>query len=433
MMCSSYEKNNSQPCLEQQNEVVIANSCKYSALKQNNEDNLVNALLIKESEVSALKEVIDKWRTRALEAESVSSYYCEQFETMQAQYENEIIAIEEEYIHKLNEKDDIIFGLKQELHYFAGKASQNDSLEDLMDEFDNMSMMESVYDRNVEQSFTSFNNDSTPSYRQKMKSEDILDSIQDTVKAIEQELGIHLDTKPKYRRSLSASTLIEASPNETNVPTANDVLVPETLLKKNKANAKAAEVAAADKVAARKASIDTQTIFSSNTNQCLSQAKLVKRRELFKRAAKYHAEYKAAERKEITLRRQAKSNGNYYVPAQEKLVFVVRIRGINNIAPKPRKVLQLLRLLQINNGVFVRLNKATSEMLQLVQPYVTYGTPNLKTIRELIYKRGYAKVSKQRIPIHDNAVIEQALGKYGSQQLPLALQALQPQQHVEAT
>ncbi|KAG0737384.1 hypothetical protein G6F57_012687 [Rhizopus arrhizus] len=308
MMCSSYEKNNSQPCLEQQNEVVIANSCKYSALKQNNEDNLVNALLIKESEVSALKEVIDKWRTRALEAESVSSYYCEQFETMQAQYENEIIAIEEEYIHKLNEKDDIIFGLKQELHYFAGKASQNDSLEDLMDEFDNMSMMESVYDRNVEQSFTSFNNDSTPSYRQKMKSEDILDSIQDTVKAIEQELGIHLDTKPKYRRSLSASTLIEASPNETNVPTANDVLVPETLLKKNKANAKAAEVAAADKVAARKASIDTQTIFSSNTNQCLSQAKLVKRRELFKRAAKYHAEYKAAERKEITLRRQAKSN-----------------------------------------------------------------------------------------------------------------------------
>lgn len=41
----------------------------------------------------------------------------------------------------------------------------------------------------------------------------------------------------------------------SNVPTANDVLVPETLLKKNKANAKAAEVAAADKVAARKASI----------------------------------------------------------------------------------------------------------------------------------------------------------------------------------
>jgi large subunit ribosomal protein L7e len=38
------------------------------------------------------------------------------------------------------------------------------------------------------------------------------------------------------------------------VPTANDVLVPETLLKKNKANAKAAEAAAAKKAELRKAS-----------------------------------------------------------------------------------------------------------------------------------------------------------------------------------
>jgi large subunit ribosomal protein L7e len=51
-------------------------------------------------------------------------------------------------------------------------------------------------------------------------------------------------------------------------------------------------------------------------------------------------------------------------------------------------------------------------MLQLVQPYVAYGYPNQKTIRELIYKRGYGKVNKSRIPLHDNSVIEQALGKY---------------------
>ncbi|KAI9260206.1 ribosomal protein L30, ferredoxin-like fold domain-containing protein [Sporodiniella umbellata] len=185
-----------------------------------------------------------------------------------------------------------------------------------------------------------------------------------------------------------------------NVPTVNDVLVPETLLKKRKSDAQASVKATENKAELRKASIRIYV-------------KLAKRRDIFKRGAKYHAEYKAAERKEISLRRQAKANGNYYVPAQEKLVFVVRIRGINNIAPKPRKVLQLLRLLQINNGVFVRLNKATSEMLQLIQPYVAYGTPNLKTIRELVYKRGYAKSHKQRVPIHDNAIIEQALGKYG--------------------
>ena len=49
------------------------------------------------------------------------------------------------------------------------------------------------------------------------------------------------------------------------------------------------------------------------------------------------------------------------------------IPSINEIAPKPRKILQLLRLLQINNGVFVKVTKATEQMLRLVEPYVTYG------------------------------------------------------------
>jgi large subunit ribosomal protein L7e len=88
-------------------------------------------------------------------------------------------------------------------------------------------------------------------------------------------------------------------------------------------------------------------------------------------------------------------------------------RSISKIAPKPKKILQLLRLLQINNGVFVRVTKATQQMLHLVSPYITYGEVNLKATRELVYKRGYAKVDGQRIPITDNAVIEKLLGKYG--------------------
>jgi large subunit ribosomal protein L7e len=83
------------------------------------------------------------------------------------------------------------------------------------------------------------------------------------------------------------------------------------------------------------------------------------------------------------------------------------------MAPKPRKVLQLLRLLQINNGVFIKHTKATQEMLQIVQPYITYGEPNLKSVRHLIYKRGYGKISGSRIPLTDNALIAESLGKYG--------------------
>lgn len=83
------------------------------------------------------------------------------------------------------------------------------------------------------------------------------------------------------------------------------------------------------------------------------------------------------------------------------------------MAPKVRKVLQLFRLLQINNGVFVQLNKATINMLRICEPYITWGYPNLKSVRELIYKRGFAKVNGQRVPITSNQIIENRLGKSG--------------------
>lgn len=78
------------------------------------------------------------------------------------------------------------------------------------------------------------------------------------------------------------------------------------------------------------------------------------------------------------------------MPEEPKLAFVVRIKGINKIDPKKRKTLQLLRLLQINNGVFIKLTKATMEMLKIVEPFVAYGYPNQKSVRELIYSKSDA-------------------------------------------
>ena len=89
-------------------------------------------------------------------------------------------------------------------------------------------------------------------------------------------------------------------------------------------------------------------------------------------------EYRAQENDAIRFRREAKAAGNIYVPAEAKVVLVIRIRGIIGVSPKVRKILQLLRLRQINNSVFVKLNAATVKMLRLVEPYVAYGYPNLK-------------------------------------------------------
>ncbi|KAF3635357.1 60S ribosomal protein L7 [Capsicum annuum] len=179
------------------------------------------------------------------------------------------------------------------------------------------------------------------------------------------------------------------------------------------------------------------------------------RKLIYNRAKQYAKEYAEQERELIRLKREARLKGGFYVDPEAKLLFIIRIRGINAMAPQTKKILQLLRLRQalvlfpntamlsslfsssvtwillhlsrkprvsrkqplylhkIFNGVFLKVNKATVNMLHRVEPYVTYGYPNLKSIKELIYKRGYGKVDKQRIPLTDNAVIEQVLGKHG--------------------
>merc|ERR1712217_506093 len=80
------------------------------------------------------------------------------------------------------------------------------------------------------------------------------------------------------------------------------------------------------------------------------------RHNLKMRTLKYDKEHAAHSRKLINLRRQAKV-GNFFVEPEAKLLFVMRIVGIIKLSPKPRKVLQLLRLKQLHNGVFLKVNK----------------------------------------------------------------------------
>jgi large subunit ribosomal protein L7e len=145
-----------------------------------------------------------------------------------------------------------------------------------------------------------------------------------------------------------------------------------------------------------------------------AKVKAVADLEKFKKnAASYEAEYEKAEREAVENRRKAKVEGGFYVPAEPKVALIIRIRGIIGVSPKAKKVMQLFRLRQLHNATFVRLNEATIRMLRLIEPYVTYGYPSLATIRHLVYKRGFGKINKQRLPISDNAVIEEALGKFG--------------------
>merc|ERR1711910_32223 len=128
---------------------------------------------------------------------------------------------------------------------------------------------------------------------------------------------------------------------------------------------------------------------------------------------KYAKEYAQAKSSILAQKKAAKAQGNYYVEGEPKLAMVIRIRGINQISPKPKKVLQLLRLRQIGNCVFVRLNKASIQMLLIADPFTAWGYPTQETISKLVYKRGAMKINGQRIKIHENSVVEKSVGQHG--------------------
>merc|ERR1712182_16019 len=170
--------------------------------------------------------------------------------------------------------------------------------------------------------------------------------------------------------------------------------VPESVLKKRKTQEKIAADKAAAAADAKAANKD-------------------KRVAMYKSAEKYVKEYRNMAKQRVRMHRQAKAAGNHFVDAEAKLAFVVRIRGLNDMHPKTKKILQLMRLRQMNMGVFMKVSKAATEMLKRVEPYISYGYPNVKSVKDLIYKRGYGKVNKQRLPLNDNAVVEKGLCKHG--------------------
>ncbi|XP_077217071.1 large ribosomal subunit protein uL30y-like [Tasmannia lanceolata] len=171
--------------------------------------------------------------------------------------------------------------------------------------------------------------------------------------------------------------------------------IPETLLKKRKKNEEWA--------------IKRKERFEAQKQRSKENRKLV-----FKRAEQYIKEYRDRELDLIQMKhRGKKQRSSLSVNVESKLLFIIRIRGTNDMHLKTRKILHLLRLRHIFDGVFVKANEGIMDMLQRIEPYVTYGYPNLKSVKELVYKKGYGKMDKQVVPLTDNNIIEQALGKYG--------------------
>merc|ERR1712178_584756 len=187
----------------------------------------------------------------------------------------------------------------------------------------------------------------------------------------------------------------------------------ETESLKKMALAKVAKSRVPEGLAKKRARFAKQAAAKAEAKSVAKKTNLVKRREIIQKARKYAAEYAAEAKALVNNTKAAKANGNSYVPDEPKLALVIRIRGINQLSPKPKKTLQLLRLRQIGNAVFIRLNKASIQMLRICDPFIAWGYPTQETIKKLVYKRGAVKYNGQRIKIADNSAVEKSLGHIG--------------------
>ena len=152
--------------------------------------------------------------------------------------------------------------------------------------------------------------------------------------------------------------------------------------------------------------------YNKKRDQLLAEAK-ARQERILARSKAYAAELVANEKALIDAKEKAAAEGGFYVPAEAKMAFLIRIRGITAMAPKVRKILQLLRLRQKGNAVFVKLNKATIEMIKKVEPYIAYGYPSAAVVRQLILKKGFAKVNNERIALTTNEIVAAALKQFG--------------------
>lgn len=170
-------------------------------------------------------------------------------------------------------------------------------------------------------------------------------------------------------------------------------LVPENLLKKRKAY---------------------QALKATQAKQALLAKRERKSKEFrFKRLESFVRDSWRQRRDDVRVRRLQVKPRALEVPDKHSLAFVVRIERTEGVSLLVQKTIAKLRLKKLFSGVFVLVTPQSVKMLRTVEPYVTWGFPNLKSVRELILKRGQAKINNKTVPLTDNTVIEEHLGRFG--------------------
>lgn len=136
----------------------------------------------------------------------------------------------------------------------------------------------------------------------------------------------------------------------------------------------------------------------------------------FKRAEHFLRASKLSSRDSIRVDRNlrkliTKTDTKKMVPVENvKLIAVVRIRTADGIGKLAVAAMRKLKVLKMYECSLVRYDDKSHRLLKACEPYVTWGAPDVRTIRELITKRGHALKKDKKVVLNSNAAVEEAFG-----------------------
>lgn len=139
----------------------------------------------------------------------------------------------------------------------------------------------------------------------------------------------------------------------------------------------------------------------------------------FKRAESFVMGYLKAERtskriRQIILRKNVTEQSEKAADeTNPKLLLVMRHAGKKIFDKTTTDIFKTLGMSQRHNAVFLENNKENQLLLRVIEPFVVYGFPSLTTIRELLFKKGFASISGKKTAIQSNTMVEENLGDKG--------------------
>jgi len=145
----------------------------------------------------------------------------------------------------------------------------------------------------------------------------------------------------------------------------------------------------------------------------------VKQHHQFKRAESFVMGYLKAERLSKRMKQQmvrtnlAKNCEKKAEETNQNLILVMRHAGKKIFEPTVDKVFRTLGMPRRHNAVFLQNTKENQILLKLIEPFVAYGYPSITTVRELLFKKGFARINGKKTAIQSNAMVEEHLGEHG--------------------